>query len=172
MPFQVSGQFVATKSSGLLHVAGCGGAFVLAVGAAFVAMMSSAADPSEHVASRSRKPAIALSQAVRTIAPSYRPNITIAPAVERPPRGRYQMADYPTGRAAMQVAGCDGVFALLAGLSAGSLSSYRGFGATHFCGPKCYETAEADLEPDLPRATHDARARFSIARTAPSQCSA
>src|ERR1700736_418804 len=55
---------------------------------------------------------------------------------------------------------------------AGSLSSYRGFGATHFCGPKCYETAEADLEPDLPWATHDARARFSIARTAPSQCSA
>src|SRR5260370_8717111 len=94
MPFQVSGQFVATKSSGLLHVAGCGGAFVLAVGAAFVAMMSSAADPSEHVASRSRKPAIALSQAVRTIAPSYRPNINISPPLDRPPHDRSPSSAY------------------------------------------------------------------------------
>src|ERR1700730_6383500 len=119
MPFQVSGQAVATKSSRLLHVAGCDRAFVVAAGGAFVAMMSSAADPSEHVASRRRKPAIAPSHAVRTIAPSYRP--TSAPAVERPLRGRYQRADYPTGRAAIQVAGCDGVLALLAGLSGGSL---------------------------------------------------
>jgi hypothetical protein len=39
MPFQVSGQAVTTKSSRLLHVAG---AFVVAAGTAFVAMMSSA----------------------------------------------------------------------------------------------------------------------------------
>src|SRR5258708_30685539 len=39
MPFQVSGQFVTTKSSRLPHVAG---AFVVTAGAAFVTMMSSA----------------------------------------------------------------------------------------------------------------------------------
>src|SRR5258707_12888132 len=38
----VSGQFVATKSSRLPHVAGCDEAFVVAAGAAFVAMRSSA----------------------------------------------------------------------------------------------------------------------------------
>src|SRR3981081_2392562 len=42
MPFQVSGQFVTTKSSRLPHVAGGGGAFVVKAGAAFVAMVSSA----------------------------------------------------------------------------------------------------------------------------------
>jgi hypothetical protein len=40
MPFQVSGHFVTTKSSKLVHVAGCGGA--VAEGAAFATAMSSA----------------------------------------------------------------------------------------------------------------------------------
>src|SRR5580704_3638661 len=42
MPFQLSGQAVTTKSSRLLHVAGCDRAFVVAAGTAFAAMMSSA----------------------------------------------------------------------------------------------------------------------------------
>jgi hypothetical protein len=42
MPFQVSGQLVTTKSSRLVHVAGCDGAFAVAAGTAFVAMRSSA----------------------------------------------------------------------------------------------------------------------------------
>src|SRR5258706_16338743 len=42
MPFQVNGQAVRTKSSRLLHVAGCDRAFVVVAGAAFAAMMSSA----------------------------------------------------------------------------------------------------------------------------------
>src|ERR1700731_2494298 len=42
MPFQVSGQLVTKKSSTLPHAAGCGGALVVAAGAVFVTMMSSA----------------------------------------------------------------------------------------------------------------------------------
>src|ERR1700682_447931 len=41
MPFQVKGQPVTTKSSGLLQVAGCSEALVIAAGTAFVATMSS-----------------------------------------------------------------------------------------------------------------------------------
>src|SRR5258708_5498733 len=74
MPFQVSGELVTTKSSRLLHVAGCDGAFVLATGAAFVATTSSAdasVAQAEHDASRSRKPGIVVRQAVRAIALPY-----------------------------------------------------------------------------------------------------
>src|SRR5258708_12306785 len=74
MPFQVSGQLVTTKSSRLLHVAGCDGAFVLAAGVAFVVMMSSAdasVAQAEHDASRSRRPGIVVRQALRAIAPPY-----------------------------------------------------------------------------------------------------
>src|SRR5258708_24386994 len=69
MPFQLSGQAVTTKSSRLLHVAGCDRAFVVAAGGAFVTMMSSAADACEHVARRRREPVIAVRQAVRAIVP-------------------------------------------------------------------------------------------------------
>src|SRR5258708_21424510 len=71
MPFQLSGQAVTTKSSRLLHVAACDRAFAAAAGAAFVTMMSSAADACEHVASRRREPVIAVRQAVRAIVPPY-----------------------------------------------------------------------------------------------------
>src|SRR5258708_316256 len=74
MAFQVSGQLVTTKSSRLLHVAGCDGAFVLAAGVAFVVMMSSAdasVAQAEHDTSRSRRPGIVVRQAVRAIAPPY-----------------------------------------------------------------------------------------------------
>src|ERR1700726_1495368 len=40
MPFQVNGQAVTTKSSRLLHVAGCDRAFVVAAGCAFVTRSS------------------------------------------------------------------------------------------------------------------------------------
>src|SRR3982074_3578171 len=72
MPFQVSGQLVTTKSSRLVQVAGWDGTFVGAGGAAFVAMMSSAADACEHVASKRREPVIAVRQAVQAIVPSHR----------------------------------------------------------------------------------------------------
>src|ERR1700720_131230 len=70
MPLQVSGQFVTTKSSKLVHIGGCDGAFAVAAGAALVAMKSSAAETCEHVASRRREPVIAMRQAVRAIVPS------------------------------------------------------------------------------------------------------
>ncbi len=73
MPPQVSGQLVTTKSSKLLHVAGCEGG--VAAGAALVAMVSaadaSAADASGHVASRRREPVNAIRQAVRAIVSPY-----------------------------------------------------------------------------------------------------
>src|ERR1700716_3642365 len=71
MPFHVSGQLVTTKSSRVVQVAGCDGAFVDAAGAAFVTM-SSAADACEHVASKRREPVIAVRQAVQAIVPSCR----------------------------------------------------------------------------------------------------
>src|SRR6267378_4826438 len=55
MPFQVSGQLVTTKSSRLVHVAGCDGAFAVAAGAAFVAMMSSADASVAHATPASPK---------------------------------------------------------------------------------------------------------------------
>jgi hypothetical protein len=72
MPFQVNGQAVTTKSSRLVHVAGCDRPFAVVVGAAFVGMMSSAADTCEHVASRRKEPVIAVRQAVQAIVPPYR----------------------------------------------------------------------------------------------------
>jgi hypothetical protein len=50
MPLQVNGQPVTTKSSRLVHVAGSDGAFAVAAGAAFVAMMSSADASVAHAA--------------------------------------------------------------------------------------------------------------------------
>jgi hypothetical protein len=72
MPFQVSGQFVTTKSSRLSQVAGCEGAFVLSAGAAFVAMMSPA-DASVAPTKSSATPDSAVCRGMRAIAlpPSF-----------------------------------------------------------------------------------------------------
>src|SRR5258708_15878434 len=106
MPFQVSGQLVTTKSSRLLHVAGCDGAFVLAAGVAFVVMMSSAdasVAQAAHDASRSRRPGIVVRQAVRAIAPPtlHCPNTTHS-SYRATPVGRCWMPQHPTSPVAMQ----------------------------------------------------------------------
>src|ERR1700722_8372495 len=71
MPFQVSGQFVTTKSSRLLQLAGCNGAFVLTAGTAFVIKVSSA-DAPVAPAENSSRPDSAVCQVMRAIAPLRR----------------------------------------------------------------------------------------------------
>src|SRR6202043_430175 len=73
MPFQLNGQPVTTKSSRLLHVAGCDRAFVVAAGGAFVAMMSSAADASDAYGA----------PASTSINPAETPNFFMLPPIAR-----------------------------------------------------------------------------------------
>jgi hypothetical protein len=108
MPPQVSGQLVTTKSSKLVHVAGCDEVFALA-GAALVATVSpadaSAADASGQVASRRTEPVNAIRQAMRAIVPPYGQASKSNPfKLPSDLVGRYSMPEHLTSHRAMQVA--------------------------------------------------------------------